>query len=82
MSRMSHRAFLGFRSSEEGARTRDVPGGVPPEMLLPPEFSPAMLRAGTERLGLDLDRIGAGELASAVMRVMYAHAPGGAGRIG
>ena len=77
MSRMSRRAFLGFRFSEEDAGTRDVPGGVPPETSLPPEFSPAMLR-----LGLDPDRIGAGELASAVMRAMYARAPEGAGRTG
>ena len=70
MSRMSRRAFLGFRFSEEDAGTRDVPGGVPPETPLPPEFSPAMLRAEAERLGLDPDRIGAGELASAVMRAM------------
>mgnify|MGYP000216736278 CR=1 FL=1 len=76
MSRMSRRAFLGFRFSEEDAGTRDVPGGVPPETLLPPEFSQA------ERLGLDPDRIGAGELASAVMRAMYARAPEGAGRTG
>ena len=76
MSRMSRRAFLGFRFSEEDAGTRDVPGG------LPPEFSPAMLRAEAERLGLDPDRIGAGELASAVMRAMYARAPEGAGRTG
>ena len=105
MSRMSRRAFLGFRFSEEDAGmrdalslldqcvsrsrevtedagTRDVPGGVPPETLLPPEFSPAMLRAEAERLGLDPDRIGAGELASAVMRAMYARAPEGAGRTG
>ena len=75
MSRMSRRAFLGFRFSEEDAGTRDVPGGVPPETLLPPEFSPAMLRAEAERLG-------AGELASAVMRAMYARAPEGAGRTG
>lgn len=80
MSRMSRRAFLGFRFFEEDAGTRDVPGGVPPETPLPPEFSPAMLRA--ERLGLDPDRIGAGELASAVMRAMYARAPEGAGRTG
>ena len=40
MSRMSRRAFLGFRFSEEDAGTRDVPGGVPPETSLPPEFSP------------------------------------------
>ena len=72
MSRMSRRAFLGVRFSEEDAGTRDVPGGVPPETSLPPEFSPAMLRAEAERLGLDPDRIGAGELASAVMRAMYA----------
>ena len=78
MSRMSRRAFLGFRFSG----TRDVPGGVPPETPLPPEFSPAMLRAEAERLGLDPDRIGAGELASAVMRAMYARAPEGAGRTG
>ena len=45
MSRMSRRAFLGFRFSEEDAGTRDVPGGFPPETSLPPEFSPAMLRA-------------------------------------
>lgn len=70
MSRMSRRAFLGFRFSEEDAGTRDVPGGVPPETPLPPEFSPAMLRAEAERLGLDPDRIGAGELASAVMRAV------------
>ena len=57
MSRMSRRAFLGFRFSEEDAGTRDVPGGVPPETPLPPEFSPAMLRAEAERLGLDPDRI-------------------------
>ena len=82
MSRMSRRAFLGFRFSEEDAGTRDVPGGVPPETSLPPEFSPAMLRAEAERLGLDPDRIGAGELASAVMRAMYARAPEGAGRTG
>lgn len=82
MSRMSRRAFLGFRFSEEDGRTRDVPGGVPPETSLPPEFSPAMLRAEAERLGLDPDRIGAGELASAVMRAMYARAPEGAGRTG
>ncbi|MFR0874000.1 MAG: hypothetical protein ACLSHC_04715 [Bilophila wadsworthia] len=82
MSRMSRRAFLGFRFSEEDAGTRDVPGGVPPETPLPPEFSPAMLRAEAERLGLDPDRIGAGELASAVMRAMYARAPEGAGRTG
>ena len=62
MSRMSRRAFLGFRFSEEDAGTRDVPGGVPPETPLPPEFSPAMLRAEAERLGLDPDRIGAGAL--------------------
>ena len=68
MSRMSRRAFLGFRFSEEDAGTRDVPGGV--------------LRAEAERLGLDPDRIGAGELASAVMRAMYARAPEGAGRTG
>ena len=67
MSRMSRRAFLGFRFSEEDAGTRDVPGGVPPETSLPPEFSPAMLRAEAERLGLDPDRIGAGGLASAGM---------------
>lgn len=36
MSRMSRRAFLGFRFSEEDAGTRDVPGGVPPETSLPP----------------------------------------------
>ena len=53
-----------------------------PETSLPPEFSPAMLRAEAERLGLDPDRIGAGELASAVMRAMYARAPEGAGRTG
>ena len=82
MSRMSRRAFLGFRFSEEDAGTRDVPGGVPPETSLPPEFSPAMLRAEAERLGLDPDRIGAGELASAVMRAKYARAPEGAGRTG
>ena len=82
MSRMSRRTFLGFRFSEEDAGTRDVPGGVPPETSLPPEFSPAMLRAEAERLGLDPDRIGAGELASAVMRAMYARAPEGAGRTG
>ena len=82
MSRMSRRAFLGFRFSEEDAGTRDVPGGVPPETSLPPEFSPAMLRAEAERLGLDPDRIGAGELASAGMRAMYARAPEGAGRTG
>ncbi|MFQ8887235.1 MAG: hypothetical protein ACLR7Z_01635 [Bilophila wadsworthia] len=41
-----------------------------------------MLRAEAERLGLDPDRIGAGELASAVMRAMYARAPEGAGRTG
>ena len=76
MSRMSRRAFLGFRFSEEDAGTRDVPGGFPPET------SPAMLRAEAERLGLDPDRIGAGELASAVMRAMYARAPEGAGRTG
>ena len=58
MSRMSRRAFLGFRFSEEDAGTRDVPGGVPPETSLPPEFSPAMLRAEAERLGLDPDRQG------------------------
>ena len=74
--------LLGFRFSEEDAGTRDVPGGVPPETPLPPEFSPAMLRAEAERLGLDPDRIGAGELASAVMRAMYARAPEGAGRTG
>ena len=78
MSRMSRRAFLGFRFSEEDAGTRDVP----PETSLPPEFSPAMLRAEAERLGLDPDRTGAGELASAVMRAMYARAPEGAGRTG
>ena len=79
MSRMSRRAFLGFRFSEEDAGTRDVPGGFPPETSLPPEFSPAMLRAEAERLGLDPDRTGAGELASAVMRAMYARAPQGRG---
>lgn len=42
----------------------------------------AALRAEAERLGLDPDRIGAGELASAVMRAMYARAPEGAGRTG
>ena len=62
MSRMSRRAFLGFRFSEEDAGTRDVPGGVPPETPLPPEFSPAMLRAEAERLGLDPDRIEPGNL--------------------
>ncbi|WP_337430314.1 apoptosis regulator Bcl-2 [Bilophila sp.] len=77
MSRMSRRAFLRFRFSEEDAGERDVPGGS-----LPPEFSPAMLRAEAERLGLDPDRTGAGELASAVMRAMYARAPEGAGRTG
>ena len=51
MSRMSRRAFLGFRFSEEDAGTRDVPGGFPPETSLPPEFSPAMLRAEAERIG-------------------------------
>ena len=39
-------------------------------------------RGLAERLGLDPDRIGAGELASAVMRAMYARAPEGAGRTG
>ena len=56
MSRMSRRAFLGFRFSEEDSGTRDVPGGVPPETPLPPEFSPAMLRAEAERLGLGPDK--------------------------
>ncbi|MFQ9866671.1 MAG: apoptosis regulator Bcl-2 [Bilophila wadsworthia] len=81
MSRMSRRAFLGFRFSEEDAGTRDVPGGVPGNAPAP-EFSPAMLRAEAERLGLDPDRIGAGERASAVMRAMSARAPEGAGRTG
>ena len=82
MSRMSRRAFLGCRCSEAVAGPRDGPGGYPPASALPPEFSPAMLRAEAERLGLDPDRIGAGELASAVMRAMYARAPEGAGRTG
>lgn len=38
-----------------------------------------MLRAKAKRLGLNPDRIGAGELALAVMRAMYARAPEGAG---
>ena len=79
---MSRRAYLPIRFSEEPAPTPDVPGPVPPDTPQPPEFSPAMLRAEAERLGLDPDRIGAGELASAVMRAMYARAPEGAGRTG
>lgn len=82
MSRMSRRAFLGFRFSAGDAGAAGVPGGFPPEAALPPDFSPALLRAEAERLGLDPDRIGAGELASAVMRAMYARAPEGAGRTG
>lgn len=81
MSRMSRRAFLGFRFSEEDAGTRDVPGGVPRKRPAP-GIQPAMRGPRPSGSGLDPDRIGAGELASAVMRAMYARAPEGAGRTG
>ncbi|MFR8054942.1 MAG: hypothetical protein ACLU6O_09630 [Bilophila wadsworthia] len=54
MSRMSRRAFSGSGSPRRmldagraGGGSRNVPA---------PEFSPAMLRAEAERLGLDPDR--------------------------
>ncbi|MFR4119166.1 MAG: FadR/GntR family transcriptional regulator [Bilophila wadsworthia] len=78
MSRMSRRAFLGFRFSEDSG-TRDVPGGFPNA----PARNSARRCCGPRPSGSGwTDRIGAGELASAVMRAMYARAPEGAGRTG
>ena len=54
-----------------------MPGGV-----LPPEFTPALLRAEAGRLGLDAESLTPGELAAAVLKAMYARAPGGAGQTG
>lgn len=80
MSRMTRRDFLGFRfvAGDGGG----PPRSLPPEAALPPEFSPALLRAEAVRLGLDPDRIGGEELASAIMHAMYARAPEGGGRTG
>jgi hypothetical protein len=49
-----------------------VPGGGG---LLPPEFTPAAIRAEAARLGLDAQRMTETEMAEAVLRAMSAQAP-------
>ena len=55
-------------------------GGLPVGVGLPPEFTPALLRAEAGRLGLDAERLTPGELAAAILKAMYARAPTGPGR--
>ena len=62
---------------EDGPEYGGMPGGV-----LPPEFTPALLRAEAGRLGLDAERLTPGELAAAILKAMYARAPHGAGQTG
>lgn len=57
-------------------------GGMSEGIALPPEFTPALLRAEAGRLGLDAERLTPGELAAAVLKAMYARAPHGAGQTG
>lgn len=71
-------AETGGLSPEGGTQCGGMPGGL----ALPPEFTPALLRAEAGRLGLDAERLTPDELAAAVMRAMYARAPEGAGHTG
>ena len=71
-------AETGGLSLEGGTQCGGMPGGL----ALPPEFTPALLRAEAGRLGLDAERLTPDELAAAVMRAMYARAPEGAGHTG
>jgi hypothetical protein len=43
--------------------------------LLPPEFTPEVLRAEAARMGLDTRQMTESEMAEAVFRAMYAQAP-------
>lgn len=45
-------------------------------MMLPPEFSPAMLRAQARQLGLDPDTMSEDKIAIAVIEAMNAQRPG------
>ena len=45
-------------------------------MMLPPEFSPAMLRAQARQLGLDPDTMSEDKIALAVIEAMNAQRPG------
>ncbi len=70
MPGMSRREFLfgGRRAAAAGAENRRPA----PTWTLPPEFSPALLRAEGARLGLDVDRLSEDELAAEVLAALAA----------
>ncbi len=77
---MNRRDFLSGRfasGKKEGAPSSGFDGsGSDARMMLPPEFSPAMLRAQVRQLGLDPDTMNDEEIALTVIETMYAQRPG------
>ena len=77
---MNRRDFLSGRfasAKQERAPLSGSDGSVfDAGMMLPPEFSPAMLRAQARQLGLDPDSMSEDKIALAVIEAMNAQRPG------
>lgn len=85
---MNRRDFLTGMFARSGKKSAPAPGcdkagctddGCDWRQMLPPEFSPAMLRAQVQQLGLDPGTMNEEEIALAVIEAMNAQRPGGAG---
>ncbi len=76
---MNRRDFLSGRFARE-KKEREPSSGFGASgsdaMMLPPEFSPAMLKAQVRQLGLDPDTMSEEEIALTVIETMYAQRPG------
>lgn len=77
---MNRRDFLSGRfasGKQDRAPSSGFGGsGTDVRMMLPPEFSPAMLKAQAGQLGLDPDSMSEEEIALAVIEAMNAQRPG------
>ncbi len=77
---MNRRDFLSGRFAKEKKEREPSSGFGASEsyamMMLPPEFSPAMLKAQVRQLGLDPDTMSEEEIALTVIETMYAQRPG------
>lgn len=77
---MNRRDFLSGRfasGKQESAPSSGFGGsGTDAGMMLPPEFSPGMLKSQARQLGLDPDSMSEEEIALAVIDAMNAQRPG------
>ncbi|MDO4840024.1 MAG: apoptosis regulator Bcl-2 [Desulfovibrionaceae bacterium] len=77
---MNRRDFLSgrfaFGKQESAPSSGFGSRGTEAGMMLPPEFSPAMLKAQARQLGLDPDTMSEEEIALAVIKAMNAQRPG------